>query len=504
MLTRSTALSQSVRGRTKEAALTSGYVARVTMFLPFSDDEAYSEVVPEQVAGDLRDSERSPYNERACSHQSLRGHLYKETVVKTDVRCRTGVEPGEWELKQSMDGFLLPGADKQFHVHHSRSSKSIYGTFALRRVPAPQGYSDGFILISYWTRVDPKTTNSIRNVTGYYLNASAIVCNFSIPYDVNVYGVSDLDDLLALASARLEQLSNKLYSPILYGEPDAEIGHLTREAVTDKEVADLLAYYKWLSSCRFPFKDHQLRWGQVCQRAIEGAHSLDINSIAYLRDLPSLFGEVKAAAKLLTNPKNPSNWASLYLSYKYGTRLTVSDSREILKLLGRAPAPLKHAVCRGRDIRTLTAGNLKAKETLAYKVFYEPYDHPLAKFMKRAYDLDVWLSLQNAWDLVPFSFVVDWFISIEDILSSMDALAYTAYLTVLAVTRSRRLEVDLTDHQNRYHFHGIFASDLVYDNYIRQIRQTLDLPVPGAYVDTMEFPNHMAELTAIVVQLATR
>jgi hypothetical protein len=54
---------------------------------------------------------------------------------------------------------------------------------------------------------------------------------------------------------------------------------------------------------------------------------------------------------------------------------------------------------------------------------------------------DVWPTLENTWDAIPLSFVVDWFLPVSDLLGQIDAAVEAPYLKCLSQYFSDRLEV---------------------------------------------------------------
>jgi hypothetical protein len=62
---------------------------------------------------------------------------------------------------------------------------------------------------------------------------------------------------------------------------------------------------------------------------------------------------------------------------------------------------------------------------------------------------DAWPTLENMWDMVPLSFVVDWFLPVQDLLSQIDAAVEVPYLSCISQYFSDKLSVDiLLDSEN--------------------------------------------------------
>lgn len=479
--------------------------------VPISDSSE-RQVTP-ACSGILREGTLTQLNERECYHQSLNGRLFRESVVDTDISPHYVCNFADATFNRSVEAapLLVPGSGVHFSAQwpdgNFTCSGSYDGEWFQLDINEP-GYPPVYAYHYAWSNTTRYGSTTIEYYQTYVINRSGrLIQNSQYSYSrAKSQAENETAAILAATTSwARKQAKNNLWCDTLVGPCPAEAARIKRGGITDSEVTELRDYYAQLTGKNFPFTHHLEKLGMVCQAAIENAQYISINSIAYLKDLPALLAEVKAVKQLIANPRKPKNWAGAYLSFQYGTRLTVADTQELLegvKAWATMPSWRKHSTCRARKTWTLEPlyDDLPSvNEVINYKVYYEPYDHRLARFMKTCYDWDLWLSLENTWDLIPLSFIVNWFADIESALQSMDAIAYSEYLSVLGVTRSRKLTVDITDWQNG-HSRGIRATNLSFERYNRIVQDGLDLPVPGAFMETMTFPNHLAELTAIVVQ----
>lgn len=100
---------------------------------------------------------------------------------------------------------------------------------------------------------------------------------------------------------------------------------------------------------------------------------------------------------------------------------------------------------------------------------------------------DLWPTLGNSWDLIPFSFVVDWFVDVESILERIDRQNLMLMHTVLSVIQTEK---------RIYMFDDIGIDGLWVDNfravaYSRQISRSL--PTSPFRVDR----GHLASINII-------
>jgi hypothetical protein len=56
---------------------------------------------------------------------------------------------------------------------------------------------------------------------------------------------------------------------------------------------------------------------------------------------------------------------------------------------------------------------------------------------------DAWPTLENTWDLIPLSFVVDWFLPVQDILGQIDAAVQAPYIKVESAYVSDKLVAEV-------------------------------------------------------------
>lgn len=219
-------------------------------------------------------------------------------------------------------------------------------------------------------------------------------------------------------------------------------------------------------------------WADLADTAVDDCHYIDTNSIAYLRDFRKTFGEVKDAYKVIRNPFNLKAWANLWLGLRFGTRLAVADTKSILTGTQRAIQDeqriwnKKFQVVRSRSTQGLHPSLHQATGTrsLNYKVYYKPKLDIGSRALKAITDVGLFPTSKNLWDLVPLSFVVDWFANVSGVLESIDRQAYEQYITILGSTYSFKDEyivpVSLTDL-------GFEDTSCVVHFYVRQHRPSI-------------------------------
>jgi hypothetical protein len=174
------------------------------------------------------------------------------------------------------------------------------------------------------------------------------------------------------------------------------------------------------------------------RKAIEGLNDFSSNLLAYASDIRETGSTIRSLLSLVADPTNPRLWASAWLSGHYGDQLTVKDTHELISALGHAlTSGMTYGTGRDRIIKTRHSENQYGKfdftvERLAVIIASnESYD-ALATTINNLMRWDAWPTLENTWDLIPMSFVVDWFLPVSDLLSQMDAAVQAPYIRPLS------------------------------------------------------------------------
>lgn len=240
------------------------------------------------------------------------------------------------------------------------------------------------------------------------------------------------------------------------------------------------------------------------------AKNADINSIAYLADIVKLITDIKSGSGLgtiqqLLGSKGAKellrNSSSTFLSGKYGLSLTVADTKKLVAAVAREASSLyKYRVARASFTEVFATNNRTFGSDLTveehFKCVYDPCGTGLRDQLSSLYRWDAALTLENTWDLIPFSFVVDWFAPIGDYLNQYDDGILARMLPIKDVLQSTKYTISipsksLTQHHNCCGF-------VTCSEYVRSIRSTLP-PIIPFYSGSKGFHNTL-EFGAIIIQ----
>lgn len=191
---------------------------------------------------------------------------------------------------------------------------------------------------------------------------------------------------------------------------------------------DTRMFIERLRKCFIPINADNI-YGDLVRRCANDTRTVPTNSIELIAEIASMANTVKGIASLATGNVDPKLLGKTYLTYKYGPRLTALSLKTIAEGFEKRLRNLDRNTKRSRAMDTLSLssnwcpiGDLKV--IYNYKIIYKEYQQGLTKFIRQWFDSGLFPSLTNAWDLIPLSFVIDWFLNVEKALDSIDANTY--------------------------------------------------------------------------------
>ncbi|DAD49851.1 maturation protein [ssRNA phage AVE015] len=184
-------------------------------------------------------------------------------------------------------------------------------------------------------------------------------------------------------------------------------------------------------------------WYSICtESAVDNQQLLTNNMCAFFSELFEIKSFIQDFITLLRGNVSVKNLSSLFLAIKYGVMTTISDYTEIAESLhsyAESVNEWKHdwRTCRGRFQASTGDGALSWRKyslELTTKIYYTDPQSLVCGAIKKTMDWDLWPSLANMWDLVPLSFILDWFVSVSDVLEDIDRSLTTLYLDIIGCT----------------------------------------------------------------------
>lgn len=238
------------------------------------------------------------------------------------------------------------------------------------------------------------------------------------------------------------------------------------------------------------FLQTSTQWGERVNDALSNINPFTSNALAYLADLKSVSDTLKSVYRLTRDPTNPKKWAAAWLSARFGDRLFVKDTLELVSAIDTQLEAAQSSLASlagwlTTSTRWLESGSNPYRTEIissyvssgAYKIYYAPSDiTALQKAVRKCLEWDAWPSMENLWDLVPMSFVLDWILPVSDFLSHLDMLIQKLYYYFFSVCKSQRIEAYFGKNLTKSIARSgrVVYSNLRFVYYERKVRSELD------------------------------
>lgn len=249
---------------------------------------------------------------------------------------------------------------------------------------------------------------------------------------------------------------------------------------------------------KFPIEDKH--YGDLASEASQQVNANSVNMIAFLRDLRKPQELIPKLRKL----RNLKGLSDNYLTVEYGILPTISDIEEIIRAVKRIAPYLDK-----NGFETYTAGyhevltdkSMTYELTQRIKLAIEDEDDEFQALVQRLDSMGTLPTFENVWDLVPYSFVIDWFVDVGGFLERVDSFLRLSRLNIRYVTMSRKTNIrgSITTPKPETPFVGTI--DWVH--YHRWVSDQCPVP-PLSLHTTFELPNHWLEAGALLAQRSKR
>lgn len=247
----------------------------------------------------------------------------------------------------------------------------------------------------------------------------------------------------------------------------------------------------------FPLKDRH--YGDLAMEASSKVIANDVNMLQFLRD----FRHPTQMIPKLKNLKSLKSYANDYLSVKYGLMLTIADLSTIFDAFKRMKAN------RDRNgFKTYSAGHIESQ--VIGKNQYQLEQHiklgigdedQLFELLEEGLDMIGFLpTMEVIWDLVPYTFVIDWFVSLGGFLERLDSRDRLRRLNIRYVTMSRKSSVVKVISPS---LTSPYAGELVWVHYHRWVSDQCPVPPLSLKSNILNF-DHWIEGTALLLQRGKR
>lgn len=231
--------------------------------------------------------------------------------------------------------------------------------------------------------------------------------------------------------------------------------------------------------------------------AIEACKVVKINTLALLVDLKNI-KSVATWAREIPRIRKLSQAARAYLGYKYGAPLTAADVTKMvasLSKLGHKRTWNGRSISRSRGVCTapsMLVPGCSWKREYNVKLYYTPIDDLARTTFRSLADFGLFPTRKNLWDLIPYSFTLDWVVNVSDYLDAADAEDYLHTLSIQGVVQSSRDSITIPGSA----ISAGLSGELEVIFYSRSVLPTLSLDLPSLQISNPS--NHLLEGGALI------
>lgn len=234
-------------------------------------------------------------------------------------------------------------------------------------------------------------------------------------------------------------------------------------------------------------------YAECCLEAAEKIQYDHINTVSQIyetltlkRGLMDMFSSFKAVFDKGLPLQKSKDVANAYLSGKYGPRLTLGDWADVATRDAIPPKGTSTAMLTGELSIFGDVYQVSKRVSFAYQLDY------FQRIAQRCEQHGIGLRLTDVWDLVPMSFVVDWFVDVSEILDNLHDRKFAARLPVSSIWDTD-IYKGVVSASNQDWF---MTADIKV--YHRQERTSLSVDfTPSSRVTV---PQHLVELGAVIIQ----
>lgn len=239
-----------------------------------------------------------------------------------------------------------------------------------------------------------------------------------------------------------------------------------------------------------------LDYGLLAERACQKVDANQVNMVAFLRDLKNPVSMIPKLKNLLSLKGNADN----YLSVNYGLLPTVSDLQSIVKAFQRSLPYIdrngfKTYNALHTDVKSRSGISQRIEQRI--KLAIDSVDSGFSGLLNSLDNAGFLLTFENIYDLIPYSFVIDWFVNVGDFLERVDTRLQLLRLPIRYTTSSsksiRSANTDILDHST---LTGML-SQVQYSR--RTSNQCPVPPLPSIGLD-ISAQEHVLEGSALIIQ----
>lgn len=180
-------------------------------------------------------------------------------------------------------------------------------------------------------------------------------------------------------------------------------------------------------------------WGELALKAAQKVNATRINVLQFLKDLR----HPQDLIPKLSNLRSLKGLASQYLGIKYGILPTIDDVQHIAGAVKRISPFLDlngfETYRSSSSASSLVNSDTTVTSEQHLKLAVKNEDSGLLALAKGLERIGMFPSLENIWDLIPYSFVIDWLVNVGDFLKRVDVNLQLLRYDIPYVTMSHKV-----------------------------------------------------------------
>lgn len=273
------------------------------------------------------------------------------------------------------------------------------------------------------------------------------------------------------------------------------LGDLNASASTQTAREKIDSLVAELFPGKYPIED--LHYGDLAAEASKQVNTNKVNMIAFLKDIRKPWELIPKLNKL----KSLKGVSGNFLGFQYGILPTISDIKDIRAAFERIKPYVDRngfTVYTAGVTNTLEQGSVSYSLVQRIKLAVSDEDDEFEALITRLESMGTWPTLENIWDLVPYSFVVDWLVDVGGFLDRVDTRLRLLRLNIRYATMSRKTEVS-------GYFPGSpeshFVGTVNWVHYHRWVSDQCPVPPLSLQPSFQDF-DHWLESGALIIQRA--
>ena len=251
--------------------------------------------------------------------------------------------------------------------------------------------------------------------------------------------------------------------------------------------------------------DIESRYGSLAKTAVSSMNALNFNGIAFTKEAIHWKSLLPPLKDLRNLDRSLKSWSNVYLWFRYGLSLSYKDVKLLIESMPKIFASIREFSHKPTRLRAKSSDKIKYKGrlwnvSLSYRILCDTvpkYAQTLGRLVDQAYSLDVVPTLANLWDLIPYSFVLDWVIPVQDWLENIDHYGRLQSFTIHCVTASAHFQADA---KHPYIPGYVTTGSLVETHYRREVGTTLYAPTFEFHLEGKPNARRIIDGTALILQ----